>query len=207
VQSNFTDAEWARRESVLFPPKAVREGVLNALAHRDYALSGSILISIFRDSMEITNPGGLPDHLTPADLKKDHLSMPRNPDIAHVFFLRRLTEKVGRGTQRIVEDCRNARLKEPRWYTSSLQTRLTFFAPPSGSTMRGKFELNERQEKMLKFARDHARLKPSDLVKLFGSVVSDRTLRTDLQQLVQAGELMRRGRGRGISYVLDSKGA
>jgi len=55
-------------------------------------------------------PEGLPDGLTPADLKRDHLSLPRNLDIAHVFFIRGLIEKVGRGTQRILEDCRNARL-------------------------------------------------------------------------------------------------
>jgi ATP-dependent DNA helicase RecG len=60
---------------------------MNALVHRDYWLAGSTIISVLRRSLEISNPGGLPSKLKPSDLKKDHQSLPRNPDLAHVCFL------------------------------------------------------------------------------------------------------------------------
>ncbi|MBS3907376.1 MAG: putative DNA binding domain-containing protein [Syntrophaceae bacterium] len=102
VASRFPEKNWQREDRSLYPITALREGVMNALVHRDYDANGSITISLLPDSLQISNPGALPHGLTPADLKRDHPSVPRNPDIAHVFFLRGLIEKIGRGTQRIL---------------------------------------------------------------------------------------------------------
>lgn len=197
VESRFADA-WQRTDRILYPISAIREGVMNALVHRDYSLTGSIMISVKPDSLEISNPGALPNELTPADLKKDHLSLPRNPDIAHVCFLYGLIEKVGRGTQRIVEACRQARLRDPRWQSSRLSTSLTLFGrsvAPSTSN-----QLGERQELILRTVREHGSMKTPDLVKAVGVGISDRTIRADLEQLVKLGLLVRRGRGRSTSY-------
>ncbi|HET8670115.1 MAG TPA: RNA-binding domain-containing protein, partial [Candidatus Saccharimonadales bacterium] len=115
VESRFSAESWRRDDRQIYPMTALREGVMNALVHRDYSSNASITISIFPDSLQISNPGGLPEGLKPADLKRDHLSLPRNPDIAHACFLRGFIEKVGRGTQRILEDCREAHLPDPKW--------------------------------------------------------------------------------------------
>ena len=198
--SNFSGEQWQRVERLAYPLTAVREAVMNALVHRDYQLSGSILISILPDSLKVANPGGLPNELTPADLKKDHLSVPRNPDVAHLCYLHRLIEKVGRGTQRIIEDCRKAGLREPRWQTSQLQTTLTLFGPSASGTT-SVDELNERQQKILEAARSKASLRPAEIAELVGGDVTERTIRNDLQELVDQGWLIRRGRGRAISYA------
>jgi len=102
IASDFRSNKWQREDHPIYPMSALREGVLNALVHRDYNLTGSTLISIAPDSLQISNPGGLPPGLTTADLKRDHPSLPRNPDIAHILFLHGLIEKVGRGTQHII---------------------------------------------------------------------------------------------------------
>jgi ATP-dependent DNA helicase RecG len=201
IESRFSAENWRREDRPLYPMTALREGVMNALVHRDYSLSGSITISILPDSLLISNPGGLPAELTPSDLKKDHLSVPRNPDIAHVCFLHRLIEKVGRGTQRIVEDCRKARLRDPRWQSSGLETTLTFFAPTAASTRSRMEELSERQQQILDVLREKKHLRSGELAKLLGSGVTDRTVRNDLQTLVDAGLVVRRGRGRSTWYV------
>ena len=146
VASRFSKENWQREDRSLYPTTALREGVMNALVHRDYGASGSITISLLPDSLQISNPGALPHGLTPADLKRDHSSVPRNPDIAHVFFLRGLIEKIGRGTQRIVQDCRKAGLRDPRWQSSGMETKLTFFAPAMSSRSE---DLNERQQQIL----------------------------------------------------------
>src|SRR5690606_26151867 len=46
VSSRFVDDSWERKDRILYPPKAIREAILNAIIHRDYRMSGSILISI-----------------------------------------------------------------------------------------------------------------------------------------------------------------
>jgi ATP-dependent DNA helicase RecG len=97
MKRSFSDTEWQRKDDLQYPIAALREGVLNALVHRDYSnVSGSVSITIFPDELEITNFGNLA--LKPAELKKSHLSLPVNPDIAQVVFLRGYIEKIGRGT-------------------------------------------------------------------------------------------------------------
>jgi len=198
VLSNFSEERWQREDRPLYPMAALREGILNALVHRDYNLNGSITISILPELLQISNPGGLPDELSPADLKRDHPSVPRNPDIAHVFFLRGLIEKIGRGTQRIVEDCRNARLRDPKWQSSLLETKLTFFTPATGSRSE---DLNDRQKQIIEFSREKKQLKAGDIAVLLGGGITERTVRNDLQALVGGGWLTRRGRGRSTSYA------
>ena len=205
VESRFTAESWQRDDRQIYPMTALREGVMNALVHRDYSSSGSITISILPDSLQISNPGGLPEGLKPADLKRDHPSVPRNPGIAHVCFLRGFIELVGRGTQRIVEDCREARLHDPKWQSSSLETILTFFAPASGFTQIRVEDLNDRQQNILAAIQEHKPLSASDVAKLLGGGVTDRTIRNDLQTLVNGQWLIRRGRGPSTLYVRAPK--
>src|SRR5205807_615387 len=164
--------------------------------------TGSTTISILSGTLEISNPGGLPHNLKPADLKKDHLSLPRNPDIAHVCFLHGLIDKVGRGTQRIVEVCRAARVRDPKWQSTHLATNLTFFSP--GVSAEKIEELNERQRRILLEVRKVGRIYARDLTTLVGRRVTDRTVRSDLEELVRLGRLVRRGRGRSTLYTLGS---
>jgi ATP-dependent DNA helicase RecG len=203
VASQFSRS-WQRTDRPIYPVMALREGVMNSLVHRDYTLGGSVTISVQPESLRISNPGGLPAELTPADLKQNHPSLPRNPDVAHVCFLHGLIEKIGRGTQRIVEECQRAQLREPKWQSSSLETTLTLFSP----LMRARAEtdeLNERQHRILAELRIRGQLRPTDVAKLVGRGVTGRTVRSDLQGLLQRGQLLRRGRGRSISYVRPKK--
>jgi ATP-dependent DNA helicase RecG len=199
VESRFSGSSWERSDRPIYPGSAVAEGIINALIHRDYSLNGSITISIYQDSLRISNPGRLPIKLS--DLKRDHQSLPPNPDVAHVCYLHGLIEKVGRGTQRIVEDCRKAQLREPKWQTSALETTLTMFSAASRTSK----DLNERQQQILKALGERGLLRSSDIIKLLGTGVTDRTVRSDLQWLVDLGLLIRRGRGRSTSYVALKK--
>ncbi|PIY43999.1 MAG: hypothetical protein COZ06_21550 [Armatimonadetes bacterium CG_4_10_14_3_um_filter_66_18] len=72
----------ARLERWEYPLEAVREAIVNAVCHRDYAATGNAQLSIFDDSLQVWNPGGLPPGLTVGDLRGVHLSIPRNKLIA-----------------------------------------------------------------------------------------------------------------------------
>ncbi|HEX7618172.1 MAG TPA: ATP-binding protein, partial [Verrucomicrobiae bacterium] len=207
VENTFSNESWQREERLLYPGTALREGVMNALIHRDYARNGTIIISIRPNGIKITNPGGLPDGLKPADLKRDHASVPRNPDIAHVCYLRKLIEKIGRGTQRIVEDCRKAKIKDPKWETSPLETTLSFFASTTSTAPATLENLSDRQRKIIDALKSKGSLKALDLAEVLGSGVTDRTIRNDLLALVERGWIAKRGQGPSTSYALVEKEA
>lgn len=129
IRSVFDKNQW-KRVDFKFPEKALQEGVINALMHRDYSShSSGVAISIYPDSFVISNSGHLPDDLKVSELKKSHRSHPVNPDIAHIVFLKGLIDKLGRGTIRVVELCRAEGLKDPVWKDTIDGVTLTFNGP------------------------------------------------------------------------------
>jgi ATP-dependent DNA helicase RecG len=86
TNSTFSKNGLRRQDEFLYPPEAIREGLVNAFAHRDYTdSSGGIAVHIYPKRLEIWNSGSLPEGITPARLINGHLSVLRNPDIAHVL--------------------------------------------------------------------------------------------------------------------------
>ena len=91
-----------------YPEDALREALLNALVHRDYAFSSSTLISIFDDRIEFVSIGGLPKGVSLEDIQLG-LSVPRNEKLANVFYRLHLVEAYGTGIPKIMRsysDCK-----------------------------------------------------------------------------------------------------
>ncbi|MFH2056076.1 MAG: ATP-binding protein [bacterium] len=84
------------------PPDVIREAIVNAIAHRDYASAGAVQVSVFADRVEVWNPGTLIPPLTPESLRLPHGSVARNPRICEALFLARYLEKFGTGTLRMI---------------------------------------------------------------------------------------------------------
>lgn len=89
-----------RFDSIDYPPEAIREALLNALVHRDYSFSGSIIININKDRMEFISIGGLLPGLSANDIING-ISQPRNPKLAQIFFRLKHIEAYGTGIRRI----------------------------------------------------------------------------------------------------------
>ncbi len=114
-----------RRERWSFPPVAVREAVLNAVAHADCAQRGApIRVSIFDDRLEVENPGLLPFGLTVEDLPRG-VSKLRNRVIGRVFHEPGLVEQWGSGVQRMATACRDMGLAPPRFEEIATRFRVT----------------------------------------------------------------------------------
>jgi ATP-dependent DNA helicase RecG len=210
-----------RRIDVPFPKSALREGLMNALIHRDYSnISGTALIAFYSDRLEISNYGELPPELGPADLAKNHLSLPRNPDIAHICFLRGLIEKIGRGTIKMIEDCESKGFSRPKWESKSGVTTLTF----PGITVSVKAEdnfdpiLKTINEIIRKGLTDTVKLRLVKLISIISSgegkkvadfvkrlKVSERTIKQDLKTLTEARLIKYTGSKKAGSYNLDKK--
>ena len=97
------------------PPDAVREAIVNAVAHRDYTSSGSVQVMLFADRLEVWNPGTLTPSLTLAQLREPHGSVPANPLLAEALYLARYIERMGTGTRDMIRLCREAGLPEPEF--------------------------------------------------------------------------------------------
>ena len=83
-----------------YPEEAIREALLNAIVHRDYSYSGSIIINVTDNKMEFISLGGLLPGLSPDDIRSG-ISQPRNKNLAEVFHRLKLIESYGTGIRRI----------------------------------------------------------------------------------------------------------
>lgn len=101
-------------ETIYEIPRAViSEGIINAIAHRDYYSKGSIQVSVFKNRIEISNPGTLPPELDISDLKEPHSSYPHNPLLAGCMFLTGEIERFGTGTVEMFKLMKEKGLKPP----------------------------------------------------------------------------------------------
>ncbi len=100
-----------REERPELPEEAIREAVVNALAHRDYRSTANVQIYLFTDRLEIVSPGGLPAGMTEADLGVK--SIPRNPLLFGILHRMDAVERIGSGIRRIRDLCREHGVAEP----------------------------------------------------------------------------------------------
>ena len=95
-----------RVETYPVPEEALREAILNAVAHKDYSSGAPIQISVYEDKIMLWNDGELHEGWTVETLTGKHSSKPYNPDVANAFFRAGMIELWGRGIEHIVNACR-----------------------------------------------------------------------------------------------------
>jgi ATP-dependent DNA helicase RecG len=122
-----------RTERWSLPPAAVREAIVNAVTHADYAQRGApIRVSLFDDRLEVENPGLLPFGLTIDDLHRG-VSKLRNRVIGRVFHELGLVEQWGSGIPRMAAACRDAGLAPPLLEELATRFRVTLRTARAGA--------------------------------------------------------------------------
>mgnify|MGYP000492369131 CR=1 FL=1 len=114
------------------PRAAISEAIINAVAHRDYTSKASIQLTVFKDRIEIANPGHLPKELNVAALHKAHRSYPHNPNLADCLFQTGTIDRYGTGTIEIYKLAKDYGLNEPK-YAIDEGVKVTLWRP-SAST-------------------------------------------------------------------------
>ncbi len=162
------------------PPIAIREAVVNAVAHADYSQRGApIRIALFDDRLEVENPGLLPPGITVDDIKQG-ISKLRNRVIGRVFHELGLVEQWGSGIQRMMAACRDAGLPEPVFEEIGMRFRVTLPMERSGEPV-----LDPTDRAILDFLADGDGRSTADVAEHIG--ISTRATRTRLGALVDRG--------------------
>lgn len=190
-----------RQEIWEYPLEALREGLINALIHRDYTAHGDIQVRVYDDHLTIWNPGGLPEGIHIEQLREpDHPSVLRNPLIAQVFYYAGFVERWGTGTTRIIKQCAGQGLPEPEFKESAGGFRVIFGKDLYRPDRLKKIGLTTRQMKIIQVVRDRGEVRLSDLLDTFPDL-TDRTIQRELKALVEHGLLRAVGEKKGRSYT------
>ncbi len=207
--------QMARTEQREYPLSAVRELVVNAVAHRDYSIQGDgIRLYLFNDRLEITSPGGLPGPVTIDNIVDERFS--RNSAIVQVLSDLGFIERLGYGVDRVFALMREDHLPLPLFVETAGGFRVTLYnkalaeeSANEPSLFNGVFRgepVNRRQEYALDFLinRKNARITNKDLQELFPDVHPE-TIRRDFADLVNRSILIKMGEKRGSYYVLKKQ--
>ena len=125
--ASFEVVAGIRRETLPeYPVPVLREAVVNALAHRDYNLSGATVdITVWDDRVEIHSPGPLPGHITEYNMRTEHYS--RNPRIMRALKALGLVEEFGEGIDRMYREMESRLLQPPTFETTSSSVTVTLY--------------------------------------------------------------------------------
>ncbi|HEX2865676.1 MAG TPA: ATP-binding protein [Ignavibacteriales bacterium] len=192
-----------RKETWDYPLDALREALMNAIIHKDY-LSSHIQLKVYPDKLTLWNSGTLPNQIKIEDLKHAHPSVPRNPKLADAFFKAGLVETWGRGTLRIINECRTAGLPEPVFQEYQGGFFLTLQKDHINEEYLAGLDLSERQIRAVLHIKQEGRITNKEYQELFG--LSKPTASRELKELVTKKVLEQVGStGRGTYYRLKNR--
>jgi len=195
------DRKMERTERWEYPPKAIREALVNAIVHRDYRSRSKVQIRIFDDRIEFWNPGKLPEGWTVETFREEHTSEPFNPLIARMFFWVGLVEEVGTGTNKIVNWCKEWGLPEADFKYIGNSIVLRFRKDIYTEEYLRNIGLNERQIKGVSYVKEKGKITNREYQKL--NTCSRNTATNELRELVQKGITKESGKkGAGAFYVI-----
>lgn len=202
--------EFKRVDIPEYPYEAIREAVINAIAHRDYTRRGApIIISIFDDRVEISNPGGLLSGLSIKNLEGRHET--RNEKICEIFHHTLDMEKFGTGIRKMKRLTKEHGLSAPEFSEEGDFFVVRFYGPgekildlvpsiPEGrQTDLRKLGLNERQIEALRLMLNEGEIFTNTLYQSVFKISRRSSLR-DLRGLVEAGQATMMGVGKGAKY-------
>ena len=188
-----------RVELPTFDEVAVRESLLNAIAHRDYRLGGSVFVRQFSQRLEVVSPGGLPPGITAENILEQQ--NPRNRRLAEALSKCGLIERSGQGMNLMFESAiRQGKPLPSLAGTSDHEVRLTIEgAVRNPAFVRFLESLNAET------VRTFSTYDLLALDRLSRDEPLSEDLRSRLPDLVAAGAVESVGRGRGMRYLLSRR--
>lgn len=180
--------------------EALREAIINAFCHRDWRDPDYIQIAVFKDRVEIRNPGGLYDDLTLADLRRGNVSRRRNPLLAELFRRIHLVEAWGRGMPLILENAPDVEFREVAGlFVASFKRPMAIQETTQETPETTKETPKKHQENTKEVLRQYLRKQPEFSVRALSEALhmSEASVRHHLRALQEAGKLRHVGPTKG----------
>lgn len=196
-----------RIETYIVNKGALREAILNAIVHKDYATGIPIQIRVYDNKIIIFNAGTLPANWTLEDLLNVHTSIPHNPDIANGFFKSGMTEAWGRGIEKIIKSNVDAGKPKPEFeLLGERGLRVIFYSDAIKDRVndrvndRVKFRMNKSQEKIITLMVKNPSITAESLSSIIG--ISERNVRSNIKKLKDVGLVDRLGANKNGDWVV-----
>ena len=204
------------QEELEIPLLALREALINAIIHRDYLRNSDIKVAVYDDIVEITSPGGFPNGLTIEEVMSGRSEI-RNKVLASLFRELKFVETWGSGIGKIKKLCKEKNIKfeinESGNFVSIVFYRKNSEKMPDSDEkvsnsiekVSNSIELNEKEEKIIKFLYQNKKVTSDEVEKLLN--IKEAMARRILSNLVKKGILEKVGKTKGSYYILrkDSK--
>ena len=201
-----------------YPVEALREALVNAVAHRQYEDAGrKIMLEVFSDRVVLSSPGLPPSPITLANLRKGkYRPCSRNPVLAQCLSYFHRIEERGSGFRRMRDQMLNHGLDQPLLGTDTGYFQVTFPGPGENLnriripearlvvTPTVEAQLNERQKDMVRRLTNGDELTSRECRKLY--TLSAQAVYEDFQKLIELGIARQTGSGRSTRYVLNPHG-
>ena len=188
-----------RIESRDYPEEAVREALLNAIVHRDYSFSGSIIINVNNTETEFISIGGLVPGLSAEDIRSG-ISQPRNPKLAEVFHRLHLIESYGTGIRRIYKLYENCAAQPHIEVTANTFKIVLPNMNENQSAAKHKPEISERMKTVLGFISKNGAITDTEISNLLN--LKKTQTYTVVKQMQQLGLISAVGKGKNKKYIL-----
>ena len=172
-----------REERPELPEEAIREAVVNALAHRDYRSTANVQVYLFTDRLEIVSPGGLPAGMTEADLGIK--SIPRNPLLFGILHRMEAVEKIGSGIRRIRNLCREHGVAEALIEVSESWVSTTFPRPTAQVGTKSRLSRAQGAVQVERKAQEDPKIFSKSTLQRLANILEDLTVQVTAQVIAQ----------------------
>ena len=190
-----------RIEKADYPDAALREALLNALVHRDYSFSGSVIINVNDNEMEFISIGGLLPGLSPEDIRSG-ISQPRNKNLADVFHRLHLIESYGTGIRKIYNLYAKCSV-QPRIEVTSNTFKIILpnmnKAADFSSASSEIVAISDKKQKILDFIESNGYITESQIMELIN--VKKTRAYSIAKEMCAEGLIKAIGRGSSKKYV------
>ena len=198
-----------RTEIPEIPIDAIREALLNSFCHKDYSSGQSNEISIYKNRVEIYNPGTFPEGYEPQDfIDKAERPVRRNPKIARILYYSKDIESFGTGLKRIADACETAGVRYG-FQKKKSGFVVCFYRSEEEQVKADKKPIkadkkpikNERKNIIVQYIKENGFITNKEARNLLG--LADSTTKRILKEMVEESTLKIEGERKARKYLLS----
>lgn len=201
-KQGFEDGSFAAVAMYDYPKEAVRELIVNALAHKDYRYHEPVTVSVYPDRLEVFNFGVLPAGVSAVNLKGDHPSIRRNTALSEVFFTAGLVENWALGIKRVMDACKENGNPEPMFEEVFGGVRATLWIKSDKRRVpvETRLPIDDKSKAILACMSEDPSVSVSRISEITG--ISVATINRRIKLMLESGILRREGSDKSGKWII-----